>query len=76
MHHGYIPTLAFCDMCAWEILESYMDYLVTIIYHVTCLVLAHKVVLLCLTPISYELCFCVLTLHVLSYEYTLLAWST
>jgi hypothetical protein len=53
-----------------------MDYLVTIIYHVTCLVLAHEVVLPCLTPISYELCFCVLTLLVLSYEYTLLAWST
>jgi hypothetical protein len=49
--------LASCDMCACEILESFVDYLVTIIYHVTCLVIAHKVVLPCLTPISYELCF-------------------
>jgi hypothetical protein len=57
MHHVYIPALAFCDMCACEILESYADYLVTIIYHVTCVVLAHKVVLPCLTLISYELCF-------------------
>jgi hypothetical protein len=51
------PALASCDMCACELLESYVDYLVTIIYHVTCLVLAHKVVLPCLTLISYELCF-------------------
>jgi hypothetical protein len=57
--------------------ESYGVYLVSFLYHVTYLVLAHKVVLPCLTPISYVLCFiCVLTLHVLSYEYTLLAWST
>jgi hypothetical protein len=28
-------ALAFCDMCACEILESCVDYLVTIIYHVT-----------------------------------------
>jgi hypothetical protein len=48
----------------------------SLLYHVTCLVLAHKVLLPCLTPISYELCFCVLTLYVSSYEYTLLAWST
>jgi hypothetical protein len=51
-------------------------YLVDILYHVTSLVLAHKVVLQCLTPIAYERCFYVLTLHILSYEYTLLAWST
>jgi hypothetical protein len=40
------------------------------------LALAHKVLLPCLALISYELCFCVLTLLVSSYEYTLLAWST
>jgi hypothetical protein len=35
MHHVYIPALAFCDMCACEILESYVDHLFAIIYHVT-----------------------------------------
>jgi hypothetical protein len=35
MHHVYILALAFCDMCACEVLESYVVYLVTIIYHVT-----------------------------------------
>jgi hypothetical protein len=31
MHHVYIPALTFCDMCAYEILELYVDYLVAII---------------------------------------------
>jgi hypothetical protein len=35
MHHVYFPALAFCDMCDYELLESYVDYLVAIIYHVT-----------------------------------------
>jgi hypothetical protein len=35
MHHVYIPALALCDMCAYEVLESYVDHLVTILYHVT-----------------------------------------
>jgi hypothetical protein len=35
MHHVYFLALAFCVMCAYEILESYVVYLVTIIYHVT-----------------------------------------
>jgi hypothetical protein len=71
MHHVYIPALALCDMCACEILMF-----LSLLYHVTCLVLAHKVLLLCLTLILYELCFCVLTRLVSSYEYTLLPWST
>jgi hypothetical protein len=29
--HVYIPALAFCDMCAYEVLELYVDYLVSII---------------------------------------------
>jgi hypothetical protein len=76
MHLVYIPALAFCDMCTCEKLKSYVDYLVTIIYHVTYLILAYKVVLPCLTSISYKLCFLCTNLHVLSYEYTLLAWNT
>jgi hypothetical protein len=32
-----------------------MVYLVTGLNHVTCLFIAHKVVLPCLTPISFEL---------------------
>jgi hypothetical protein len=35
MHHVYFPTLASYDICACEILESYVNYLVAIIYHVT-----------------------------------------
>jgi hypothetical protein len=31
MHHVYIPALVFCDMCPYEILESYVDYLVLLI---------------------------------------------
>jgi hypothetical protein len=31
-------------------------YLVFFLNHVTCLVIAHKFVLPCLTPISFELC--------------------
>jgi hypothetical protein len=34
-----------------------MVYLVTVLIHVTWLVIAHKVVLPCLTPISFELSF-------------------
>jgi hypothetical protein len=55
MHHVYLLALHFVTcvpyilwhVCLWDF----------IIYHVTYLVLAHKVVLSCLTPISYELCF-------------------
>jgi hypothetical protein len=37
MHHVYIPTLAFYDMCAYEILELYVDYLVAFIScHLIC----------------------------------------
>jgi hypothetical protein len=32
-----------------------MVNLVTVLNHVTCLIIAHKVVLSCLTPISFEL---------------------
>jgi hypothetical protein len=35
MHHVYFPALAFCDMCAYEIFELCVDYLVAIIYHIT-----------------------------------------
>jgi hypothetical protein len=35
IHHVYFPALASCDMCACEILESYGDYLVAILDHVT-----------------------------------------
>jgi hypothetical protein len=30
-----LSRLAFCDMCAYEIRESYVVYLVTFIFHVT-----------------------------------------
>jgi hypothetical protein len=73
MHHVYIPALAFCFLMRYL---SYIWIILSLLYHVTSLVLAHKVVLPCLTLISYELCFCVLILHVSSYEYILLAWST
>jgi hypothetical protein len=72
----FLSRPAFCDMCACEVRESYVIYLVTLLYHVTFLVLAHKVVLLCLTSILYELCFMCTIFSVLSYEYTLLGWNT
>jgi hypothetical protein len=77
LHASYLLYRpAFCDLCDCEIRESLWSILSLLYIMSPFLVLAHKVVLPCLTPISYELCLCVLTLHVLSCEYTLLAWNT
>jgi hypothetical protein len=77
MHHVYVLMFIFTHLhYVTCVLMRYLSYLLltlSLLYHVTWLVLAHKVLLPCLTLISYELCFCVLTLLVLPYEYTLLA---
>jgi hypothetical protein len=65
-----------CVTCVVVRYLSNMLVILSILYHVTCLVLAHTVLLSCFALISDELYYCVLTLLVSSYEYTLLAWST
>jgi hypothetical protein len=67
-----LSRLALFYMCACEVLCDMSWFFVYLLYHVTSLVDCSYALLLHSTPISYELYNHVLTLHVLSYEYTLL----